>query len=669
MTFRGKKCRALLLWLAGLALASAGWGSPARAGDFFTDFASNFNLHGYAEAQQIWRNENFVKNYHVASLRNRLDLQPSGQAIKDVNLGPLQNMEIDYFMDLRLGYEGAYDIVHDRFGDRPTGFSGTGTSPFNGPPVSNSGGVSLLKAFGYKLKRFKFYGARNFAFPEPVAPNETFLIPCSGCTNVSVSQANLKFERDNSNSDYYPMREAYADFNFETLGQNLLRIGKQQLVWGKADFFRLQDIINPVDFSQHFFIEPFEDTRIPQMSAWLQHRFGDVSFLKDLAGNFVWNFDEFNPVGLGQGGQPWAVEFGDAKRAFAFNNGLFTTGLCAGGSANCNHSNINFALDKENTPQWRFRNDGVGTKWDWEIPQGVRFALTDYWGNRDTPAFVNTHLNILPLPFCTGPLGGAGVPVTLGPGGFSLPMTVVRPNQIHLKPGVRPDIYIDKCTLGGEIQIKYKKVNTLGLSADYFEPKTGLVFRVESSWTHNAAVNDTDSLTLVSHNDILAYVFGMDLPHFIHFLNPDRTFFSSFQVFETYYPGAHSTDGGKRGIITGVNDFTLTAFTQTHYYRDQIIPLIFAAFGTEGTDATIGGDVEWLLTDHWSARLGIDAFLGKQHQHDVGTFTQFNTGSGATIPGVANPFTESAFGAGHMQAGGAERNVMDEFWTRIRYRF
>ena len=56
-----------------------------------------------------------------------------------------------------------------------------------------------------------------------------------------------------------------------------------------------------------------------------------------------------------------------------------------------------------------------------------------------------------------------------------------------------------------------------------------------------------------------------------------------------------------------MNDFTFTAFTQTHYYRDQIIPLIFATFGTEGTDSTIGGNTEWLITDHWSASVGFDA--------------------------------------------------------------
>ncbi|MGH7843211.1 MAG: DUF1302 family protein [Candidatus Binataceae bacterium] len=669
MTFRGKSLRGLIVALTAVVLGSGAWSSAARADDFFTNLKNNFQLNGYVEAQQIWRNENFVKGYHVASLRNRIDVQPSGQFIKDINFGPIHNLSIEYFMEVRPGYEGAYSIINDRFGDRPTGFSGTGSSPFQRPIVGGAG-VALLKAFGYKVKQFRGYGARSFAFPDPVAPNEHFIIPCQGCVNTNVSQNDLEFERDDSNRDYYPIREAYLDFNWDMLGQNLIRLGKQQTVWGKADFFRLQDIVNPVDFSQHFFIEPFEDTRIPQLTLWYQHRFGDVgSALQDLAGNVVWNFDQFNPVGLGQSGQPWAVEFGDAKRAFAFNNGLFTAGLC-GGAPGCNGNNINFALDQEHTPQWRFRNDGIGTKWDWEIPQGVRFALTDYWGIRDIPGFVNTRLNTTSAfnPACPtfATITGGGKSFT--PAG--VPVTVLRPSQIHLAPGVRPDTYIDNCTFGGEIQIFYKKVNTLGLSADYFEPRTGLVFRVESSWTHNASLTDTNSLTLQSKDDILAYVFGMDLPHFIKFLNPDRTFFSSVQVFETYYPGAHSTDGGKRGIITGVNNFTLTAFTQTHYYRDQVIPLAFVAFGTEGTDATIGGDTEWLISNHWSARLGIDAFLGKQHQHDLSTFATFCKITPSCAGGQTfQPFSETAFGAGHEQAGGAERNVMDEFWTRVRYRF
>ena len=456
---------------------------------------------------------------------------------------------------------------------------------------------------------------------------------------------NLRFERDDSNQYYYPMREAYLDFRWDFLGSNLLRLGKQQVVWGKADFFRLQDIVNPVDFGQHFFIEPFEDTRIPQLSAWLQHRFGDVLGLQDVAGNVVWNFDTFNPVGLGVGGSPWAVNFGDQKKAFAFDNSLFDAGLCTGSATPgvCNPRHVNFGLTQERVPNWNIKNSGIGMKWDFQLPHpSIRFALTDWWGIGQTPVFVNSSLQVVQdgtghiLQGSLFPQSGvncaklaqisAGYPGAYGPGGGGLPIIATTPNNIHLGKNVNPRTFLNNCVFGGGAQIRYHKDNTLGLSADYFEPFTGVVIRVESSWTHNALLNDTDSLDWSTNNDIMQYVIGFDRPHFIKFLNPDRTFFSSFQVFETYYPGAHSSNGGKDGLVTGTNDFTFTAFTQTHYYRDQIIPLIFAAFGTEGTDATIGGNTEWLINDHWSATLGADAFLGKSHQHNIGQNAVFQAG-------------------------------------------
>jgi hypothetical protein len=327
-------------------------------------------------------------------------------------------------------------------------------------------------------------------------------------------------------------------------------------------------------------------------------------------------------------------------------------------------------------------------KWDFQLPHpSIRFALTDWWGIRDIPTFVLGTMQVLGDPTHPGqvsqgnlnPASGIncaklgrvtkGFPGSYGPGGGNLPIIATQGRWIQLANGGGPVAarnFMDNCAFSGGAQIRYHKVNTLGLSADYFEPFTGVVIRVESSWTHNALLNDTDSLDLTANNDIMQYVVGFDRPHFIKFLNPDRTFFSSFQVFETYYPGAHSSNGGKDGLITGTNNFTFTAFTQTHYYRDQIIPLIFAAFGSEGTDATIGGNLEWLINDHWSAVIGADAFLGKSHQHNLVVDSAFQVGH--TAPQNV-PYTESFFGPAHMGAGGAQRNKDDEFWTRIRYRF
>ena len=68
-------------------------------------------------------------------------------------------------------------------------------------------------------------------------------------------------------------REAYFEAK---MGDTQLRIGKQQVVWGKTDAFRLQDLVNPIDFGQHNVYPSLEDRRIPTLSADLVHSFGNV---------------------------------------------------------------------------------------------------------------------------------------------------------------------------------------------------------------------------------------------------------------------------------------------------------------------------------------------------------------------------------------------------------
>ena len=211
----------------------------------------------------------------------------------------------------------------------------------------------------------------------------------------------LRWEIDDNNKHYYPVREAYFDIRWFWHGQNWLRLGKQQVVWGKADFFRLQDTVNNVDFSQHFNVEPFEDTRIPNWSASLQHRFGDIGPARDVALTGVWNFDTFTPVGLGQGGQPWAYSFGQCNQVFQLHRRhirasvqrlllhsrqvrLTTTSSTGDAYWVTTRSS---ACTSGTMPDYNFKNMGYGAKLDWEneTPQ-IRFALTDYIGEGD-PVF------------------------------------------------------------------------------------------------------------------------------------------------------------------------------------------------------------------------------------------------------------------------------------------
>ncbi|MBI5905987.1 MAG: hypothetical protein HZB86_10670 [Deltaproteobacteria bacterium] len=54
------------------------------------------------------------------------------------------------------------------------------------------------------------------------------------------------------------IRELYVDVR---RGPLFVRLGKQQVVWGESDGLRLADIINPLDFSWHYFLEDWQDIR------------------------------------------------------------------------------------------------------------------------------------------------------------------------------------------------------------------------------------------------------------------------------------------------------------------------------------------------------------------------------------------------------------------------
>jgi len=222
------------LMFCGLPRASAQQGVTQTLED-------TFQLHGYMENQEIIRNTNYVTDYNVASIRNRIDLQPSGHIIDNASLPTVMGLPLgtdfsaSFFAEIRPGYEGAYDLVPDRFGNHTTGFSGIGTSLFDSSGQTAS--LALVKAFGYDPRRFKGVVTRSLLFPEPVSENIKFInkvngVPteCWNCINAQQPVSNLRFERDDSNLIYYPDREAYLDFRWDFFGSNLLRLGKQQNV-------------------------------------------------------------------------------------------------------------------------------------------------------------------------------------------------------------------------------------------------------------------------------------------------------------------------------------------------------------------------------------------------------------------------------------------------------
>ncbi len=78
------------------------------------------------------------------------------------------------------------------------------------------------------------------------------------------------------------LREFYLE---TSISETFLTIGKQQVVWGKADGLKVLDVINPQDFRE-FILDKFDDSRIPLWSINAEIPFGEtvlqLLFIPDL---------------------------------------------------------------------------------------------------------------------------------------------------------------------------------------------------------------------------------------------------------------------------------------------------------------------------------------------------------------------------------------------------
>ena len=711
------------LWLGltaiglSVALAVPSANAAGRKDKSFLDSFDRMAIHGYVDNFTILRNDTFKTDYHVASSRYRASVQLAGPIYM------LQDYfdRFEYFIELRPEYESIYDI-DDKFGNGRKGEGKRFVSGRSGYPSATN--RNYLTTRGLHPGNYGAFWPKEpnantpsdrIEFLHTLVPGSTYGVPgryrdsrSEAYYGLDASQNDLRFGmlRETNMDLYYPVREAYFDFFWKGFGgRNWLRLGKQQHVWGKADFFRLQDIVNPVNFGDHFFIDLFDDTRVPLWSALFEHRFGNIGPLRDVAGSVVYVFDRHTPTGLGHPAQPWATGFGRTIDGFAFGNDLFSRIVFPNQSDNPSDENyvpfLNMALYKNRAPHWNLKNGGIGMRWEATVGN-LRIQITDWFAFPDLPVTGWDRINVLNNPNCTTDGNGNSIlpadrneapasNVAAKDGGTSVasdfgPVLVgVKPKHIKVrdaaifkeggaaygtKPENRHARYANMCGLGGSLAARYRKTNTLGLSLDWFEPYTGFVVRWESSWTTNALLNDTAKIDLMGDGNAFKWVLGIDRPTLIRWLNPTRSFFLSAQAYGTHYPDSRA---GRRGIVSEQNNFIFTVFAQNHFMRDQLVYLIFGAFGTAAQDGTTGGNIEYLISNNWSVTLGFTAFLGSRHRHDLTTFGVFNDGScyaGLAGPGSCQqPFTEAGFGLFHMQAGGSERNQMNEFWGRLRYRF
>ena len=182
------------------------------------------------------------------------------------------------------------------------------------------------------------------------------------------SQQELSWNRGASQQSEQELKEAYLDL--ELFDSRLwLRLGKQNIVWGKTELFRTTDQFNPQDLALST-LPSFEESRIALWSARGVWSFFSVGPLDDVRFEMAANFDQFEPNDLGRCGEPYTPNPVCNKSA-----GLFAHGVAG------------FGLAGEVRPPdpWRsWKGLEVGARLEFRLDR-FSFAVSNFYGYEDLP--------------------------------------------------------------------------------------------------------------------------------------------------------------------------------------------------------------------------------------------------------------------------------------------
>lgn len=364
---------------------------------------------------------------------------------KNIESESWENVQINGI--LRATYDGVYDLNDDEFGK-------DATQPYLG---SNWHGQDLSTAL------------LTAGTPFPCDNDPTLCKNLKGYMDQDENEA--KFPEFNDELDF--IRELYvsADHQLDSGTIFNVTLGKQQVVWGKTDLFRVLDVINPVDYSRHNIYDELEDIRIPQWMLTAEWRMGPTEVFDDSNFSLVWNFDKFRPSNLGTCGQSYRI----------LDAGCFFTSSTLG---------VPIIHDVEE-PDWDLSNTQFGAKWE-GVYGDVTFSLNALHYRQQLPSL---HFRANTAFDPTAPLGPTNAP--------------------FLSDGV--------------FDIKFPRVNLVGGAVDYYSMDMDAVWRLEMVYTEGEELpRDTDGH---KETDMLRYVVGFDKNMVIPSLGTGSAFLLSTQLF------------------------------------------------------------------------------------------------------------------------------------------
>jgi hypothetical protein len=409
--------------------------------------------------------------------------------------------------------------------------------------------------------------------------------PCNidnrGCIDgyMDNSLNELRYREFNSRWDF--VRELYVDATIAYDNDHELgfRIGRQQVVWGRTDLFRVLDVINPVDFSRHNIFDELEDIRIPMGIINVEYRAGASGPFEDLNFQGIYKFENFRPNDLGQGGEPYAIlGAGNFFRAMnnCWDNGCTVWNFPEAGlavdfpahSLGIRQANMSEAKDSHD---YGFRVEGV--------MKGVGFSLNALRYTSQMPSLR---------------------------GGIA--------SDNPFTPGVESQFH----PYALAFDIAFPRLTMVGASADIYSEAMKSAIRLEVSHTSGEEFPNTLREELFSESDVVRWVIGIDRPTFIPFLNKNRAFLLSLQVF-----GQHLLDHELQrvnaqgvptlsdvGMVDWKNNYIATFLFQGNYMNDRLTPQILTAYDFGANSGVISPSVDWKINNSWRLIAAINLKFG-----------------------------------------------------------
>ena len=487
---------------------------------------------------------------------------------------------IKFHGTFRGSYDGVYDLNSSEYG------SGAGgaiqlENIAGGNTVPHGGGLKLPYTFdaannpneGMIVLGENLHKTRGgVGFGVPVRPCDK---DSRGCINgyLDADSNELRYAEFNDRLDF--IRELYMDFDHGLPNGDKVswRVGKQQVIWGRTDLFRVLDVINPVDYSRNNIYDELEDIRIPMWIAKADWRMGAGEIFDDLNLSAVWNFDKFRPHNLGQCGTPNAIL--DASCFFRGMNNLWENGGTvsnfAFGDTATDFGPGQIGIRKAHMPAWSLSNTQLGLK------------LEGVYGDLGFSLNALTYRSQLPS------LRG-GVPGQQGFTGEVAPWPSLIAFDIH-----------------------FPRVNLVGGSMDYYSQGLDTVFRFEVAHTSGEEFANTLQSRLFSESDVTRYVIGADKNIFIPFLNSGRAFLFSGQLFGQHIH-EHQEERralGKVGMPDWEQNWIGTLLVKGWWMNDRLSPQLLAAHDFKAQATAIAPSVEYLFSDNLRIIAGANVKVGR----------------------------------------------------------